>query len=58
MRIKIVQTTEGSLEDLVNQELAKLSNRVLDVNIECDNRGLFAVIKYQEDPMTRRNLYG
>ena len=57
MRIKIIDPEGNRLEDLVNEELAKLRNKVIDVDIGSSGIGhRYAVIKYQEDPMTRKNL--
>lgn len=60
MRIKTIETTEHNIDDLVNSELSKLGNRVIDVIIQHDAGREFALIKYNEEPetyMSRRSLY-
>lgn len=57
MRLKVIDITGETIEDKVNEQLELLGSKVIDVNLHTNNDKIIAVIKYQEDPVTRRSLY-
>lgn len=57
MRLKVIDITGETIEDKVNEQLELLGSKVIDVNLHTNNGKIIAVIKYQEDPVTRRSLY-